>query len=356
MMISSKKIKVLIVDDSASIRSVLATFISTDPNIEVIGQVGDPYEAARVIKKQIPDVITLDIEMPKMDGLTFLKKIMAQHPIPIIIVSSLTSKGANATIRAMEYGAVEILQKPLKYGETKEDTISYLVQKIKTASKARVWSRQVKKIDVKPKYSADAILKKKQSIVNRFTTDKVVAIGASTGGTEAILKVIKYLDINTTGIVVVQHMPVQFTAAFAYRLNETCDIYVKEAANGDIIRKGQVLIAPGDKHMVVEKSGGTNIVKLIDGPLVNRHKPSVDVLFRSMANNIGNNGLGILLTGMGDDGAKGLLEMKESGAKTIAQNEKTCVVYGMPRAAVNLGAAQYVLDLKNIAAYIKKYH
>lgn len=351
----SKRIKVLIVDDSISIRNVLESYLSHDPKIEVIGKAADPYQAAEMIKKQIPDVITLDIEMPRMDGLTFLKKIMTQHPIPVIIVSSLTSKGAQATIKALEYGAVEILQKPIQYGNTKAETIHYLTTKIKVAHFARVKSRKSKSYDVLPKLSADAILKKKSFYINQSTTDKVVAIGASTGGTEAILEVIKTLDTNTTGIVIVQHMPAHFTKAFANRLNEICPLFVKEAENGDFIRNGLVLISPGDKHMVVEHVAGKNKVRLIDGPPVNRHRPSVDVLFRSMANKIGHKGLGILLTGMGDDGAQGLLEMKESGAQTIAQDEKSCVVYGMPREAVKRNANLYSMNLVSIAEFIKKF-
>ncbi len=294
--------------------------------------------------------------MPKMDGLTFLKKIMAQHPIPIIIVSSLTKKGTETSIKALEYGAVEILGKPIKYGDTREDTSNYLIKIIKTAVMARVKSRTCHKNKIAPKLSADVILQKQKSIPFNASAEKVIAIGASTGGTEAILEIIKPLDMQTTGIVVVQHMPVQFTAAFAKRLNETCDMYIKEAQDRDIIRKGQVLIAPGDKHLVVEKLGDKNIVRTIDGALVNRHKPSVDVLFRSMANKIGPKGLGILLTGMGADGAKGLLEMKESKAQTIAQDEKSCIVFGMPKEAIKLSAANYTLNLKSITQYIKSFY
>jgi two-component system chemotaxis response regulator CheB len=347
-------IKVLIVDDSASVRNLIESYISTDPSIQVIGKAGDPYEAAEIIKKQIPDVITLDIEMPKMDGITFLRKIMAQHPIPVIIVSSLTNQGAVATIKALEAGAVEILQKPIQYGETKEDTIRHIVGKIKMAHLARVKARANKSFEIHPKLSADAVLKKLQYHSASTSSVSVVAIGASTGGTEAILEILKRLNNNCPGIVIVQHMPPHFTQAFAIRLNEICEIVVKEASDGDSIQRGQALISPGDRHMVVESIGGKNRVKLLDGPPVNRHKPSVDVLFRSMANRIGPKGYGFLLTGMGDDGAAGLLEMNETGAQTVAQDEKSCVVYGMPREAVKIGAASISLNLTQIADLISK--
>jgi len=348
-------IKVLIVDDSISIRNLLESYLIQDPGIRVIGKASDPYEAAEIMKKQIPDVITLDIEMPKMNGLTFLKKIMSQHPIPTIIVSSLTSKGADATIKALEFGAVEILQKPIQYGDSKEDTIRFLSRKIKAAHLSRIRPRSSKKFTVNPKLSADAIIQKRSRVITQKTSDKIIAIGASTGGTEAILDILQRLDKDVPGIVVVQHMPVHFTAAFAKRLNELCQLYVKEAENGDYLRKGLALIAPGDKHLTVENITGKPKVKLLDGPPVNRHKPSVDVLFRSMANRIGSKGMGILLTGMGDDGAKGLLEMKESGAQTIAQDEKSCVVYGMPKEAVKLNAQLYSMNLMQIAEMIKRY-
>lgn len=349
------KIKVLIVDDSLSVRNIMESHIMVDPHIEVIGKAKDPYEAASMIRENLPDVITLDIEMPKMDGLTFLKKIMSQHPIPVIIVSSLTTQGAQASIRALEYGAVEILPKPIKYGDTPEETSKYLIHKIKTAHMARVRAKASRKMKVNPKLSADAILRKSQYNISQTSTEKIIAIGASTGGTEAILKVLQPLDTQTLGIVIVQHMPIHFTAAFAKRLNETCSVFVKEAENGDIIRKGQVLIAPGNRHMLVDKSGGRNIVRIVDGPNVNRHKPSVDVLFRSVANKMGAKALGILLTGMGADGAQGLLEMKEANAQTIAQNESSSVVYGMPKAAVKLDAAMYSFNLIAITNFIKKY-
>jgi two-component system chemotaxis response regulator CheB len=351
----SQKIKVLIVDDSISVRNLLENYLSYDPKISVIGKASNPYEAAEIMKTQIPDVITLDIEMPRMNGLTFLKKIMSQHPIPVIIVSSLTSKGADATIKALEYGAVEILQKPIQYGNTKEETIKFLSRKIKAAHLSRIRARSSKSFAVNPKLSADAILQKTARVNMQKSTEKIVAIGASTGGTEAILEVLQRLDKDAPGIVVVQHMPVQFTAAFAKRLNEICQIYVKEAENGDYMRKGLALIAPGDKHLSVENIAGIPKVKLLDGPPVNRHKPSVDVLFRSMANRIGSKGMGILLTGMGDDGAKGLLEMKESGAQTITQDEKSCVVYGMPKEAVKLNAQLYSMNLIQIAEMIKRF-
>lgn len=348
-------IRVLIVDDSVSVRNLLDNYLSRATNIEVIGKASNPYEAAEIMKKQIPDVITLDIEMPRMDGLTFLKKIMSQHPIPVIIVSSLTSKGADATIKAMEYGAVEILQKPIQYGGTKEETIKYLHGKIKAAYLSRIRSRSSKSFTVNPKLSADAIIQKRIRYFTQKSTEKIVAIGASTGGTEAIANILQRLDKESPGIVIVQHMPAHFTSAFAKRLNELCQIYVKEAEQGDFLRRGLALIAPGDKHMVVENISGVPKMKLLEGPPVNRHKPSVDVLFRSMANKIAGRGMGILLTGMGDDGAKGLLEMKESGAQTITQDEKSCVVYGMPKEAVKLNAHLYSLNLMQIAEMIKRF-
>lgn len=351
----SDKIKVLIVDDSVSIRNLLDMYISSDPKLEVIGKVENPYDAAEIIKKQIPDVITLDIEMPRMDGLTFLKKIMIQHPIPVIIVSSKTTKGAVATMKALEYGAVEILHKPIDYGSTKEETIQILTSKIKAAHLAKIKSRHSKSFEVAPKLSADAIIQKHSKYTQQKSTERIVAIGASTGGTEAIALILSKLDIDSPGIVIVQHMPPHFTKAFAERLNQTCSIYVKEAENGDYLRKGMALIAPGDQHMIVESFAGRTKVKLLDGPPVNRHKPSVDVLFRSMANKIGSKGMGIILTGMGDDGARGLLEMKESGAQTIAQDEKSCVVYGMPRAAVKLNAHLYISTLHLISDFIHKF-
>lgn len=352
---NTNTIKVLIVDDSISVRNLMELYLSQDPRISVIGKASNPYEAAEIMKKQIPDVMTLDIEMPRMDGLTFLKKVMHQHPIPTIIVSSITSKGADATIKAMEYGAVDILQKPIQYGDNKEETIKFLSSKIKAAHLSRIKARSSKKLTINPKLSADAIIQKKVRFTTQKSTEKIVAIGASTGGTEAILEVLQRIDKDSPGIVVVQHMPVHFTAAFAKRLNEICQIYVKEAEDGDYLRKGLALIAPGDKHLSVQNINGIPKVKLLDGPPVNRHKPSVDVLFRSMANKIGNKGMGILLTGMGDDGAKGLLEMKESGAQTITQDERSCVVYGMPKEAVKLNAQLYSMNLMQIAEMIKRF-
>ncbi len=351
-MADNKKINVLIVDDSLSMRNMLENFLLHDPDINIIGKAEDPYEAAAIIKNQIPDVITLDIEMPKMNGLTFLKKIMAQHPIPVVIISSLTKKGAIETIKSLEYGAVEIILKPFVQEGKRKEGIQLIIDKVRSAGMAKVKAKSQKKLYVPPKYTTDAVLKKKILNQTALLNQKVIAIGASTGGTNAIQEILQELPISTPGILVVQHMPVHFTKAFADRLNQFCNLYIKEAEDGDIIQNGVVLIARGDMHLTVKKQGLNYVVHLLEGPLVNRHKPSVDVLFRSMANHVGSQGIGILLTGMGDDGARGLLEMKETKAITIAQDEKSSTVFGMPREAIKLDAQKFILSLTEISDYI----
>ena len=349
------KIRVLIVDDSAVVRQSLAQIISSDPILEVIDTASDPYVAAIKIRKEVPDVITLDIEMPRMDGLTFLKKIMSQHPIPVVIISSLTAKGTETGMRALESGAVEIITKPEMYSKDfiHESKIR-ICEAIKGAAHAKV-KRKIKvapPIQVLPKYSADAVLAPvtKHSMIK--TTDIVVAVGASTGGTEALTSFLKVLPPNSPGIVIVQHMPEMFTRSFAERLNDLCKITVKEASNGDTVIRGRALIAPGNFHVLLKRSGAKYYVEVKDGPFVNRHRPSVDVLFRSTAKYAGANAIGIIMTGMGDDGAKGLLEMKEAGAKTIAQDEKSCIVFGMPKEAIKINAADKILPLDKIAPYM----
>ncbi len=352
-MTDKRQINVLIVDDSASMRNMLENFLRHDPDINIIGKAENPYEAATLMKKQVPDVITLDIEMPKMDGLTFLKKIMSQHPIPVVIISSLTKKGAIETIKSLEYGALEIILKPFVQEGKRQEGIQLIIDKVKSASQAKVQSKSQKKLYIPPKYSADAVLKKKILVqTTPLLNQKIIAIGASTGGTNAIQEILQELPIDTPGILVVQHMPVHFTKAFANRLNQFCNIYVKEAEDGDIIQNGVALIARGDTHLTVNKEGLNYIVHFLDGPLVNRHKPSVDVLFRSMANNVGSQGIGILLTGMGDDGARGLLEMKEAKAITIVQDKESSTVFGMPREAIKLNAQKFVLSLTEISKYM----
>ena len=350
-----EKIRVLIVDDSAVVRQSLTEIINSDPILEVIDTASDPYMAATKIRKEVPDVITLDIEMPRMDGLTFLKKIMSQHPIPVVIISSLTAKGTETGIRALEYGAVEIITKPQMYSKDfiHESKIR-ICEAIKGAAHARI-KRKIKaspSIQVVPKYTADAVLPPvtKHSMIK--TTEIVVAVGASTGGTEALTVFLKALPLDSPGIVVVQHMPEMFTKSFAERLNELCKITVKEAANGDSVIRGRALIAPGNYHTLLKRSGARYYVEVKEGPFVNRHRPSVDVLFRSTAKYAGANAIGIIMTGMGDDGARGLLEMKEAGAKTIAQDEKSCIVFGMPKEAIKLNAAGKILPLDKIATYM----
>jgi two-component system chemotaxis response regulator CheB len=353
-----EKIRVLIVDDSAIVRQTLVQIIESDSQLEVMGTASDPYFAAKKIAEEVPDVITLDVEMPRMDGLTFLKKIMAQHPIPVVIISSLTAKGTETGMKALELGAVEIITKPQM--NTKlfiEESRIRICEAIKGAAHAKLKRRRVEAepVVVAPKLSADAVLPPaaaNQSMIK--TTEIVVAVGASTGGTEALTSFLQAMPLDTPGIIIVQHMPEKFTTSFANRLNEICKISVKEAENGDSVIRGRALIAPGNFHMLLKRSGARYYVEVKEGPLVNRHRPSVDVLFRSTARYAGANAIGVIMTGMGDDGARGLLEMKQAGAKTVAQDEKSCVVFGMPKEAIKLGAADKVLPLDAIAQYVIK--
>jgi len=345
---STRKIRVLIVDDSAVVRQTLSDVLSSDQDIEIMGTAGDPFVAAERISEEVPDVITLDIEMPRMDGLTFLQKIMAQHPIPVVICSSLAEEGAQSTLRALEYGAVDIITKP-RMGSKQflEESRTTICQVVKAAAAARVRPMQPRRV-AEPKLTADAIL----SHAMAETTEKVVAIGASTGGTEALKIVLEALPADCPGIVIVQHMPEMFTRAFAGRLDSLCSITVKEAESNDTVIRGRALIAPGNHHLLLKRSGARYYVDIKDGPLVCRHRPSVDVLFRSAARYAGQNAVGVILTGMGDDGARGMLEMKQAGATTIAQDEATCVVFGMPNEAIKRDAVDKVLPLEAVAGAI----
>lgn len=342
------KIKVLVVDDSAVVRQTMRDILSSDSGIEVIGTAADPYIAAGKIRHVVPDVITLDVEMPRMDGLTFLQKIMTQHPIPVIICSGLTEKGSETALKALEYGAVEIIQKP-KLGTKQflEESKVRICDAVKAASLAR--TRKISKIQkVEPKLTADAVIKKPHSRAMFRTTEKIVVVGASTGGTEALRVFLESLPLDCPGIIIVQHMPEHFTAAFAKRLDTICQVTVKEAENNDSVLRGRALIAPGNRHTLLKRSGAKYYVEVRDGPLVCRHRPSVDVLFRSAARYAGKNSVGVIMTGMGDDGAKGMLEMKENGAFTIAQDEATSIVFGMPHEAIRLNAVDRVLALQKI--------
>ena len=348
---STKKIGVLIVDDSAVVRRTLRDVLESDPEIEVIATAGDPFVAADRIAEQVPDVITLDIEMPRMDGLTFLKKLMSQHPIPVVICSSLADEGAQSTLRALEYGAVEIITKP-KMGTKQflEESQIEICNAVKAAAGARLRNLAPSRT-VEPKLNADCILSPATHAMAE-TTEKVVAIGASTGGTEALKTVLEALPADTPGIVIVQHMPELFTRAFAQRLDGLCAITVKEAETNDTVIRGRALIAPGNHHMLLKRSGARYYVEIKDGPLVCRHRPSVDVLFRSAARYAGRNAIGVILTGMGDDGARGMLEMQQAGAMTFAQDEATCVVFGMPKEAIKLGGVGKILPLQAVARAI----
>lgn len=345
------RINVMLVDDSAVVRQVLQGLLKRDPGIHVLGAAADPLFALRRMEAQWPDVIVLDIEMPRMDGITFLKKIMAERPTPVVICSTLTEKGAEVTLEAMSAGAISIVTKP-KVGIKRflEDSSADIVQAVKTAARANIANVQHGQGST-PKLKADAILSSTGRAVAR-TTEHVVAIGTSTGGTQALEKVLRVLPRVTPGIVIVQHMPEKFTALFAERLNGVCEIQVKEAANGDRVLPGQALIAPGDRHMMLRRSGAQYVVDIKGGPLVSRHRPSVDVLFRSVAREAGPNALGIIMTGMGDDGAAGMREMHETGAYTVAQDEASCVVFGMPKEAIKKGGVDDVIPLDSIAQRI----
>jgi two-component system chemotaxis response regulator CheB len=345
------KIRVLIVDDSAVVRQTLAHILSSDPGIEVIGVAADPFVAAERIRDEVPDVITLDIEMPRMDGLTFLRTIMAQHPIPVVICSSLADEGTQSALQALEFGAVEIVTKPrLGVRQFLEESRVTICEAVKGAAHASL-PRKARARSVEPKFTADAVLAAGDRAMAE-TTEKVVVVGASTGGTEALKTLLESLPPDAPGIVIVQHMPELFTRAFARRLDSLCAISVKEAESGDSVIRGAALIAPGNHHLLLQRSGARYYVQLRDGPLVCRHRPSVDVLFRSAARYAGPNAVGVILTGMGDDGARGMLEMKQAGAVTLAQDEASCVVFGMPREAIRLNSVTKVLPLDSMAAAI----
>ena len=367
----SPKIRVLIVDDSASVRTTLSDIIAADPELEVMATAADPYVAVERIRQEVPDVMFLDIELPRMDGITFLKKIMAQRPIPVVICSSLAQDGSDAFMQALEAGAVDVVAKP------RVDTAQFLQEsrmRICDAAKAAAHAklRGLAKaspvlrapspdVKVEAKLTADAIIPpisdaRRASLIARLpVTEPLVAIGASTGGTEALREVLEALPAASPPILIVQHMPEKFTTAFARRLDMGCAVRVKEAEDGDLVLPGQVLIAPGNLHMLLVRNGSRYTVKIEEGPHVSRHRPSVDVLFRSTAQSAGKNALGMLLTGMGDDGARGLLEMRQMGCLTLAQDEASCVVFGMPKEAIQRSAAARTLPLNKMAAEITAF-
>jgi len=350
------KIKVLIVDDSAVVRQTLAALISRDPAMEVIGAASDPFVAAEKIREVVPDVITLDIEMPRMDGVTFLRKLMSQHPIPVVVVSSLAETGSETALRAMEYGAVDIILKPkLGVKGFLEESRILICDAIKAAAKARVKRIAAHYEGPAPKLTADAVIAKARTMAMAATTEKVIAIGASTGGTEAVRVILEAMPLDSPGLVIVQHMPEHFTASFAKRLDYICRISVKEAETNDTVVRGRALIAPGNRHTLLKRSGARYYVEVKDGPLVSRHRPSVDVLFRSAAQYAGKNALGVIMTGMGDDGSRGLLEMREAGAHTVAQDEESCIVFGMPKEAIKRGAVEKVMPLDAIPAEMLRF-
>jgi len=349
----NRKIKVLVVDDSAVVREAMKDILESDSSIQVIATAADPYIAAEKIKKELPDVITLDVEMPRMDGITFLHKIMSQHPIPVVMCSSLTEEGAETTLRALEYGALDIITKPKMGIKSFIDESSVRIcDSVRAAACARMKKIPVKITAPVKKLTADAVLPPPTGRAMIRTTEKIVAVGASTGGTEALRVFLQSFPVDCPGIVIVQHMPEQFTSAFAKRLNGICDIEVKEAEDRDSILRGRALIAPGNRHMMIRRSGARYYVEVKDGPLVCRHRPSVDVLFRSAARYAGSNATGIIMTGMGDDGARGMREMKDAGAATMAQDEDSCVVFGMPAEAIKLMAVDRVLPLGDLAGAV----
>ncbi len=352
-----KKIRVLVVDDSAIVRQTMEDILNSDPRIEVMATAADPFIAAEKIAKEVPDVITLDVEMPRMDGITFLQKIMSQHPMPVVICSTLSTYGSQTGLKALECGAIEVIQKPqLGTKQFLKESKVRICDAVRAAHVA-----QMKKISppkkVEPKLTADAVIAKPKAASRAMveTTEKVVVVGASTGGTEALKVFLESMPQDSPGIVIVQHMPEKFTSAFASRLDGICDITVKEAASNDTVIRGRALIAPGNQHVLLKRSGARYFVEVKEGPLVSRHRPSVDVLFRSAARYAGSNALGVIMTGMGDDGAQGMKEMKDAGAFNIAQDEKTSVVFGMPQEAIKRNCVDKVLPLESIAGYVRNH-
>ena len=357
-----KKIRAMIIDDSASVRQTLRAVLEQDPDIEVIAVATDPFMAARKIMEEVPDVITLDVEMPGMDGITFLRKLMSQHPIPVVMCSSLTEAGSETLMQALEAGAVDVILKP-KIGAADHlaEAGDHIRHVVKAAARARMGnlgrnrpvSPQNRLMNPSEKLTADAVLPPPSGRAMAKTTEMVVCIGASTGGTEALRELLEALPANAPGMVIVQHMPEKFTAAFAKRLNGLCEVEVKEAADGDPVLRGHVLIAPGgDKHTMLDRQGARYHVSVRAGPLVSRHRPSVDVLFRSAARSAGSNAMGVIMTGMGDDGARGMAEMLKAGAFNVAQDEATSVVFGMPKEAIAHGGVSKTVPLEQIAREI----
>ncbi len=356
---ASGKIQVLIVDDSAAVRSALSDIIASAPDLEVMGVASDPYVAVQRMQTHLPDVIFLDIEMPRMDGLTFLRKIMSQRPIPVVICSTLTEEGSQTFMRALEAGAVEVIAKPkVASAEALAEARMRICDVARAAAHARIGTRRriLPPVRVEEKLTADAILPAASPRrATQIDAEPMVAIGASTGGTEALASVLRALPRECPPIAIVQHMPEGFTAAFARRMDGLCAITVREAAHGDMLAPGLALIAPGNHHLLIERVGRHYRVAVRDGPPVSRHRPSVDVLFRSAAQAAGANALGVIMTGMGDDGARGMLEMRQVGANTIAQDEASCTVFGMPKEAIARGGVERTVGLSAIAAEISKF-
>ena len=359
-----KKIRVVVVDDSALIRSMLKAMIDAQPDMECVGVANDPYQAREIIRSLDPDVITLDVEMPRMDGLDFLEKLMRLRPMPVVMVSTLTERGAETTLRALELGAIDFVAKPrIGIAQSLQEMSAEIADKLRVAARARV-ARRAAARPAPPSpgplpagagavaAGAPPLVKPVPIVFSRSSTEKIVAIGASTGGTEALREVLTQLPADCPAVLVTQHMPPGFTRSFAERLNALCRMHVKEAEHGERVPPGHVYVAPGGRHLAVGRSGANYLIELDDGPPVNRHRPSVEVLFNSVARHAGRNAIGIMLTGMGRDGADAMKTLRDAGAFNIAQDEATCVVYGMPREAVAAGAVHEVLPLQRIAAQV----